>query len=183
MKASFLMLLLSSLSIKNGIAQGASFGIKGGMNLSSINMDEATYQPGYQVGGFAEMMISRKFGLQTEALYCNQNSKIGTESISLTYFSIPVLVRYNLNSFINIQAGPQYTMLLESSDPSESISGTVKNKDIGLVIGIGIDMPMGFNASLRFLNALNSSDAGIGDISSDAVQLSVGFALLDFRNK
>lgn len=177
-----LFLVLISLFNHKVSAQGASFGATGGMNLSSVNLDAATYMPGYQVGGFAKLMITKKFGLQTEALYTSQNSKMGNEQVSLKYFTVPVLVRYNLNSFLNLQVGPQYNMLLESIDPSESLNGQLKHKEISLAVGIGLDMPMGFSASLRFINALNKVNDATGDISSDAVQMSISFALLDFKN-
>ena len=164
-------------------AQGITVGLKGGVNLSSINVDNGRFRPGYQAGGFAELMVLPRLGLQTELLYTYQNSEINDNPYEFRYISIPILLRFNLNKNINLQVGPQYNMLLESKGTMDELAGTVDHQDLYLALGLGVDMPMGFNASLHFVNGFNDFSQGSGGITSNMVQLSIGFALLDFQKR
>ncbi len=176
-----ILLFCTCFHTENLFSQAISLGIKGGLNLSSLSIETATYQPGYQFGGFSKVMLSKKLGLQTEILFVNQNPRIDDQRVSISYIQIPILIRYNLNSFINLQAGPQYNMLLDTMDPSESMRGTLQNKDLCLALGIGFDLPLGLSTSIRFINDFGNVGDGTGDISSDVVQLSASFTLFDFR--
>ena len=182
MKRKFLIIIIlfSAFGLN---AQGISVGLKGGANLSSLNTDNGKFRPGYQAGGFAELMITPRVGLQTEILYAYQNSEIDMNRYEFRYISIPILFRFNLNKNINLQLGPQYNMLIESKGIMEDLSGTVSHEDLYLAMGIGVDMPMGFNASLRFINGLKDFNASAGHITSNMVQFSVGVTLLDFKKR
>lgn len=164
-------------------AQGITLGVAGGGNMSTLNLENAQYRLGYQAGGFAKLMVTRRMGLQTEILYSVQQADLMDQRITLDYVLIPVLLKINLNKFINLQLGPQYSMFVSSSGSFDALEGnSVKNKNISFALGVGLELPMGFSANLRFANAIDNSFSQIGEVTSDVVQLSVAFDLLSLKN-
>ncbi len=172
-----------SLGCYHSIGQGLSIGVTGGGNLSSLNVDHATFGPGYQAGGFAELMLLPRMGIQTEVLYTMQSSEVADQPYEFQYVNIPILLRFNLTKNINFQIGPQYNMLLESQNATEELGGIIDHENLYLVVGLGVDMPMGVNASLRFINGMSEFGDSTGEVTSNMVQLSIGLPILQFRKK
>lgn len=59
-------------------AQHASFGLKGGVNLSNIWVQDnksSDYITGFHAGGLAHIHLSRNWALQPELLYSTQGGK------------------------------------------------------------------------------------------------------------
>lgn len=107
-----------------------SIGIKGGANITKVDgrsfKDE--FQYGYHLGGFATVGLGGRFALQPEVLFNQYQTRTGTEfsniyqnatsgnqDIKLNYLSIPVLLNYKLGSFLSLQAGPQFGVLLDQN--------------------------------------------------------------------
>src|SRR6185436_4636551 len=104
----FLTMLISANS------QGFNIGAKAGLNLYTINSDDATNfetKTGLHLGLLGHLHLTRQYGLQLEALYSSQGANYsfaGTDNtVSLSYINIPVLFQYMFNYGFRLQAGPQ----------------------------------------------------------------------------
>ncbi|MEO5592773.1 MAG: porin family protein [Chitinophagaceae bacterium] len=108
---------------------GWHFGIKGDVNFSNINGNGMAngYTSGFQFGGFAEKILNSKWSIQPELLFTQNNSKKGadfltfyntegnvfaSDNIKLGYISVPIMFKYNMNKYLSILAGPQYSQML-----------------------------------------------------------------------
>jgi hypothetical protein len=111
-----------------------TFGVKGGMNISSLTdgSDDAYFnyerkaKIGFNAGVFANIPISDKFSIQPEILYNGLGSKIestiffdipearmdGKETLSLSYLSVPIMFQYNIIPDLYVEAGPEFGFLL-----------------------------------------------------------------------
>ncbi len=121
---------------------GASFGVKGGIDMVSAKTAgyTDTFDPlegtpqeglfvqtisvpgstisttGFFVGGFVEFGIAEKFMLQPGLNY-HTASKDG---FKLDFLSIPVLVKYEIAENFNVEAGPSLYYSLESEDDDKT---------------------------------------------------------------
>lgn len=146
--------------------QEVGFGLKGGLNLSSLNVDdpEASYdsKTGYHAGIFLRSRFE-KIAIQPELLLFTQNGEIknsafGTAQERFTYLSIPFMLKFYLVDGLNIQAGPQFGFLLDGErkydgflvSGSEDIKDHYKNSDVSLSFGGGYDFNFGLSVDLRY---------------------------------
>jgi len=107
------------------------FGIKGDVNLSNINGNgmPGSYTTGFQFGGFAEKAFNNKWSVQHELLFSQNNTRVdvtnflvyytppqgnvfAASNIKLGYISVPVMLKYNINKYFSVLAGPQYSQML-----------------------------------------------------------------------
>lgn len=169
--------------------QGISGGVKAGLNLANQTFSgngyttSPSFLPSIHAGGYVTVMFTEHFGLQPEVLYSAQGAKSGDEKYKLGYVTVPVLVRYNVNSLISFHAGPQFGVLASAKHTygsnDEDIKDQVKGSDLGVAMGMGIDLPMKLNFAVRFIKGLSD----INDTSSTVkqknynLQLSVGYRL------
>jgi len=113
-------------------AQEIKYGVKAGLNLSTLTGDVAYYdvksKAGFHVGGFVEFKITDKFSVQPELLYSAQGAKlryssvdefsstIDKQNIKLGYLNIPVMAKYYVIKGLSIEAGPQVGFLLSAKN-------------------------------------------------------------------
>jgi hypothetical protein len=185
---SFAILLFISSSV---FSQGFSLGIKGGANLGKISghafKDEFTL--GYHVGGFATINFG-KFGIQPEVLFNQTNVDTSSEfsdvyqfnhinNIKLNSLSIPIMLNYNLNKFITLQAGPQFGILLDQNKTLLQNGGDAfKSGNFALAGGVQLNL-LKFRVYGRFVGGLTNLD-NVGDKETwktQAIQLGVGIGL------
>jgi hypothetical protein len=131
-KKIFLGLLVFGSTI-TGFSQGkVTFGVKGGLNVSSLTGDYPSTEKtdskiGFHVGGTLELELTSKFSLLGEALISTQGNKKEvvtsvsktTQNISLTYLNIPVLVKYNILPKLSLEFGPQIGFAVSGKDKYE----------------------------------------------------------------
>jgi hypothetical protein len=127
MKSKIPLLLVLLLAAQASFAQ-FTIGVKGGANITKIDgrsfADEFAY--GYHLGGFAIIGLGGRIGIQPEVLFNQFQTRTGTEfnaiyqnalngssNVKLNYLSIPILLNYKLGSFLSLQAGPQFGVLLD----------------------------------------------------------------------
>ena len=127
MKSKIPLLLVLLIAAQASFAQ-FTLGVKGGANITKVNgrsfADEYTY--GYHLGGFAIIGLGGRIGIQPEVLFNQYQTRTGTEfrniyqnalsgnnNVKLNYLSIPILLNYKLGSFVSLQAGPQFGVLLD----------------------------------------------------------------------
>jgi hypothetical protein len=182
----FLLFISSSL-----FSQGLSFGIKGGATLGKMTgkafKDQFTL--GYHVGAFATVSFG-KFGIQPEVLLNQVNVDTASnfsqvyqfnnvDKIQLKGLLIPVLLNYDLNKIITLQAGPQFGVLIDNNKSFvQNGKDAFKSGNFSLVGGVQLHL-LKFRIYGRYvggltdLNNIESSDTW----KTSAIQLGVGIGL------
>jgi hypothetical protein len=124
---SLALLTIASTLTSLSFAQGFHIGAKAGANIFKIDgtamKDEFKF--GYNLGGFAELNFSEKWGIQPEVMWNQTNFRTannfneiypgGKSDVEgkLNYLSIPVLLSFSPAKIISFQAGPQFGILLD----------------------------------------------------------------------
>ena len=125
-----LFYLLHSTTVKS---QETTFGVKAGLNYSSIvgDLTEGIKFRFSGLGGvFIESKLSSKFALQTEVLYSSQGFQFSSDllaiennggtfdendfrtNVQLNYLAVPVLAKFALSGRSAVVFGPQFGFLL-----------------------------------------------------------------------
>lgn len=174
-----ILICFSALIIcSDSFAQETAFGLKGGLNLSTLNLDdpEATYdsRTGYHLGLFVRGKFGN-VGIQPELLLYTQNGDIessifGTAQERFTYLTIPIMIKFYPIAGFNLQVGPQFGFLLDGErkydsflgSGSEDIKEYYKDSDVVVSLGAGYDFPFGLGLDLRY----NLGVKDINDVSN-----------------
>lgn len=136
-----LLLALATASLLAGVASAQlmpSFGVKGGVNFSNVNLDDldSSSRTGFTGGLFANLTYPGMH-LQVEALYTTKGCKEGTLTgntkfdYSLHAIQIPVLAKFKLPIPAvapSIYAGPAIAFTVKS-EYEDSLGNTVDIKD------------------------------------------------------
>lgn len=191
MKKVILSLFAVTVFALVGNAQGFHVGAKAGANLGKIDgvRFKDGYKLGFHVGGFAEIDFSKNIGIQPELLFNQTNTKVTDETsdifkpgddIHLNYLSIPILLRINAGKLLTLNAGPQYSILLNNHRTTlENAGDAFKSGDFALALGAQINL----NA-LRIYGRYNIGLSDVGDVTSQSkwksqqLQLGIGLAIL-----
>ncbi|MES1225650.1 MAG: porin family protein, partial [Bacteroidota bacterium] len=120
----FIALLIGVFGVN---AQSLHLGLKAGANmnkLSGMPFDEK-FSFSYHAGAYAQIGLGKKFAIQPEVLFSqvtadtsdqfNDILKPGLSNIILKYLTIPLLLNYKAGPILDIQAGPQYGILLDQN--------------------------------------------------------------------
>lgn len=174
-KLAFFILFLSAAHLS--FSQTA-FGIKGGINLTNINVSDAqaTYnsRTGYHAGVFLRQKFDR-VAIQPELLLFTQKNTIDNYqglynvSQSFTYVSVPLMVKFYPIWGLNIQVGPQFGFLVDGERKTDSSLGSItediknyyKKSDISVSAGLGYDFNFGLGVDVRY-------NIGVQDINNAA---------------
>jgi len=154
-KFSFLLISILVFSFSHSQAQGFHIGRKIGTNISQItgrSFDQG-FQWGFSAGAFAELNFTSKWGIQPELLFNQTQTQtasnfndvyeegINSRNVSLNYLSIPVLLSWKIIPLLSIQAGPQFGILLNTSQNITTNGvNAVKNGDFSLVGGAQLNV-------------------------------------------
>ncbi len=185
-KSTLLVLLLSIPSFV--FAQGVGFGLKGGINfanqaITNINTESMT---GYHGGAYFVFAFSESWALQPEVLFSSQGSNLPDvdELNEFNYLSVPVLLRWKPLTFLSLEAGPQFSYLLDAKNEGESIKDEIKKTDLGLAAGFTLHTPIGFNGGVRYVWGFTN----IGNLENDIevknkmLQVFLGWTLFGAKN-
>jgi len=196
MKRKLFIPLLAALLVSQFTMAQFHFGFKGGANITKIDgvsfKDEFKY--GYHIGGFAEIGLGKKLGLQPEILFNQVSTTVDSNykhiyqnvfnsdqaSVKLSYLSIPLLLNYKLiRNFLSLQAGPQFGILINQQRTLLQNGGDAfKKGDFSMLAGAQIKISA-IRITGRYVIGLNN----INDIDnqdkwkSQGFQVSFGLAL------
>lgn len=112
------------------------FGIKGGMNVSSLSKDSSLSDQklkiGFNAGVFVDVPIGSQFSMQPELLYTQYGQKStynvpvpvtgGVEnhkfssSTHLDYVALPLMFQYNATPQFYLEAGPEFGLNVSAKD-------------------------------------------------------------------
>jgi hypothetical protein len=190
-----LLSLAAALLLTQALLAQFHIGAKAGANITKVDgksfKDEFRY--GYHLGGFMEIRMGNKFVLQPEVLWNQYATKLdsnfsnvyhdvfdGKANVKLNYLSIPILLNYRLiGSFLSLQAGPQFGILLDQNKTLLQNGGDAfKKGDFSMLGGVQLKLAA-FRLNARYAVGLNNiSDLPEDDKwKSQGFQVSVGIAL------
>ena len=174
-------------------AQGVRAGVKLGTNLNKISGQSFKdgFDLSYHFGGFVEVDLNRKWGVQPEllwsqtstkrtsfnTLYSNQiNPLNNNEKIKLDYLAIPVLLRYSVTSIFTLNVGPQFGILLNQDKTLlQNGESAFKSGDFSVVAGGQLNFKFlrvygRYNIGLQNINDIDNKDKW----TNQQVQLGLG---------
>ncbi|WP_343693843.1 porin family protein [Chitinophaga sp.] len=175
------------------------FGLKGGANLGKLDGKgyKDGFNLGYHLGGFAQVNLTKGFGVQGELIFSSTQTKTTSDfseiyntdnlsdngkKINLNYLSIPLLANFSLGSpRIKLQVGPQFSALVSNKNVFKGANDAFHGGDISGVAGLWIQLPI-VNISARyvvgFTDVKNVNDVtNTGNWKNQAIQLGVGVTL------
>lgn len=190
--SSILLLVFSGTAF----AQESQVGIKGGVNLSTLSVDDSNdknLKAGFHAGVFSKIALTESFAIQPELLYSMKGVKYnfddnvladGSAKFNLNYIEVPVKLVFNLSEDFELQFGPYVSYLLNANVDTDAevlgfwdISGNdeldrdnYNALDYGLSLGLGFDfnpLIIGFNYNLG-LNPVAKEDKLSRDILGEA---------------
>ena len=196
MKAKFFLPLLAALFMSSALMAQFHIGIKGGTNITKIDGQsfKDKFEYGYHIGGFAEIGLGEKFGIQSEVLFNQYSSTVDSNyhhvyedvfssdqgKVKLNYLSIPLMLNYKLiGNFLSLQAGPQFSILMKQ-DKSLLQNGAdaFKKGDFSMLGGVQLKLSAiritgRYAIGLNNINDIDNKD----DWKSQGFQVSLGLAL------
>lgn len=128
-------------------------GVKAGTNVSKIDGKsfKQEFRYNYLVGGFAEIGVGNRISINPEVLFGQSTSTLSDNykniydnvissdqtRAKLNYLSIPVLLNVKLAGPLHIEAGPQYSILMNSDKNFlENGQDAFKKGDFSLAAGV-----------------------------------------------
>jgi hypothetical protein len=193
------------MSTQTIFAQGPIFGVKGGLNYSTLAVDEAddeTSRWGYNLGVFARTAPQSPIGLQIELLYSTKGSTTTYSTLfglieqdvdfNLNYLELPVLASFRFGELVELQVGAYAAYLLSASISSSGDLGTSNDQldredfsamDFGIAGGVGFNLGPNTQLGVRYLHGMTNiadsdgADFVLGDSKNRCVQLYVGFGI------
>ncbi len=190
-------LFLSAAVVMSTMAFAQQFGLKGGMNVSSISKDgglsDTSSKIGFNAGVFMNAPLAQNFSIQPELLYNDLGSKVtygsndqNSYSTNLGYISLPVMFQYNATPQFYLEAGPQFSLLVNAdtklkdgnnnqitTDFTKTAKDDLNTFDFGVGLGAGYYFTPQFGLTARYV-------AGITKIGKDDTIL--GRGLSDSKN-
>lgn len=157
------------------------FGLRGGMNISNMSVDPQDLEDGGSLKSFAAgawwgLPLTRRFTLQAEALYSvkgDAESGDGyTASTQMSYIDVPVVAKIGfLHGALfqpSVFLGPEVSVNVSASSKLEGegnvidvdVKDQVRPLDLGLVVGGGVDFPVGgrtYGVELRYSRGLGNA--------------------------
>lgn len=191
---------LLALSVMTfGQAQFA-FGLKGGLNLSKLDINQGASnidnRTGFHGGAFALVKIT-KIGIQPEVLFSKQGSNFTVDAknyeANFDYINVPIMLKLYLAAGLNLQVGPQFGFLTTSElvTTAGSVKTTQdakslfnKKSDVAVAFGAGWDLPFGLTLDARYNIGLSdvefkpSSTASPINFKNKVIQISLGYKLI-----
>ncbi len=175
---------------------GFRLGVKAGANLNQISGQSfnSGYDLSYHLGGFAEIDVTKKWGVQPELIwsqskttrtagfnpiYQNILTPGADQQIKLDYILIPILLRYNVGKMVTLNAGPQFGILINQNN-NWLVNGqnAFKNGDFSMVFGGQLNLTAlriygRYNIGLNNINNIDNKEKW----TNQQIQLGVGIRL------
>ena len=175
------------------VAQNIHFGVKAGANFQKIQgipfKEKFTF--GYQAGAFAAIGFTSKIGIQPEILFSSVNADTATQfstvygfkkidKVKLNMLDIPILLNIKAAQFLTIQAGPQFSVLIDKNQNLLKNGETAfKQGNISAVAGLQFNLTKfkiygRYVAGLKNLNNVNNSN----EWRNRNIQVGIGFKII-----
>lgn len=160
------------------------FGIKAGMNVSSLSKNETLEDQGskigFNAGVFANIPVAESFSIQPEVLYSQYGDKYDyvvagnrySYANHLDYVTVPVMFQYNFIPNLYVEAGPEFGFMVSAKNKAKNEtnndvlaeSGNYKDNfntfNVGIGLGAGYYFTDNIGITARYV-------AGVTDIAKD----------------
>ena len=191
MKSILLILSIFSLTIAQAQNLQTHFGLKGGINISSLKVDggqDYDAKPGIHIGGLAHVHISRHIAIQPELLYSTQGGKDGNFKFKFDYINIPLLLQIMTGSGFRIETGPQLGFMVsgkqKDGDIEEDIKDELSTIDVSWAFGAGYLTSSGFGLDARFnLGLTNVNEDDFPEVKNRVFQVGVFYQFMHTQTR
>ncbi|MBD0331113.1 MAG: PorT family protein [Chitinophagaceae bacterium] len=181
---------------------GANFGIKAGLNIANLNIENSNYNDfttdsriGFHTGLLAHVHLTPEWALQPEVVYSQEGAKLkfnlsGQDvevKTKLDYINIPVAIQYMFHNGFRIEAVPQLGVMInskyEDDDGTEDdADDDFKSTNFSVGPGIGYLTYSGFGVGARYMFGISKIGEGSSDVRGNTFSLSL-FYMLNSRHK
>lgn len=138
-------LVLGAAIAMSSLSFAQQFGVKAGMNVSSLSKDASMSDEkskiGFNAGVFLNAPLAENFSIQPELMYSQMGNKatntttstIGattittkrTGSTDLDYITLPVMFQYKATPSFYLEAGPEFGLMVSGKNKGETTVTTV----------------------------------------------------------
>ncbi len=186
MKIISLIALLLSLSILVN-AQDTHFGLKAGLNISSLDVKNGVdwdAKAGFHFGGLAHLHFTPHFAIQPEIVYSEQGGKDGSDKWKINYLNIPVLFQFMTGTGLRLQTGPQLGFAVSSKIKSGNVEydnkDAVNTVDFSWGFGASYVDPIGFGIDARYnLGITNIYEPEVPEIRNRVFQVGLFYQFMN----
>ena len=199
MKKFFTLVVLLATMTVAAQAQ-VKFGVKGGLNLTSMKLSKDVVDKSNQAGFFIGPTVKFTLpvvglGIDAAALYDQRSAKVADETLKQQSIQIPVNLRYGIGlgstASIYIFAGPQFGFAIGDKSKNivdNALEWRLKDSNLSANVGLGLmlldhlqvsanyNIALGTTGEVDVNNALSTTwDTAIGKAKANAWQLSVAY--------
>ena len=157
-----LLISMAIMPLQAQEAKSMQFGVKGGLNLSSLNSSDGSTSDmllGFNLGVFNKFPVTSFLAIQPEFYVTTKGSSVtynnllvdGTARFNLTYLEIPLLCVVNVTKLLNVQFGPYVAYMIDGKVTNvanvnlfnfeQNINVNDYNRiDAGVVLGAGLEV-------------------------------------------
>lgn len=184
---------LLSLSLFSS-AQNTHFGLKGGLNLSTLDADQGPdydWKAGFHLGGLAHIHIIPHFNIQPGLVYSQQGAKDknnGDAKFKLGYLNLPVLLQYMTGTGFRLQTGPQLGIALsakvKSGDVEYDVDDAVNDLDFSWLFGASYLSPGGLGIDARYNHGITNilEDNDVPELRNRVIQIGLFYQFMHLTN-
>ena len=199
MKKFFTLVVLLATMTVAAQAQ-VKFGVKGGLNLTSMKLSKDVVDKSNQAGFFIGPTVKFTLpvvglGIDAAALYDQRSAKVADETLKQQSIQIPVNLRYGIGlgstASIYIFAGPQFGFAIGDKSKNivdNALEWRLKDSNLSANVGLGLmlldhlqisanyNIALGTTGEVDVNKALGTTwDTAIGKAKANAWQLSVAY--------
>ncbi len=193
-----LVVLLATITVA---AQAqVKFGVKGGLNLTSMKLDKSAVDKSNQAGFFIGPTVNFTLpvvglGIDASALYDQRSAKVLDETLKQQSIQIPINLRYGFGlgntASVYIFAGPQFGFAIGDKVTelaNDAADWRLKDSNLSANVGLGLmllnhlqisanyNIALGTTGEVDVNNAVNTAwNTAIGKAKANAWQLSVAY--------
>ncbi len=188
MKKIFIILICSvaSYSASAQILPKFQFGIKGGVNLTSLSKTGtfATDNRAGYLGGVWARIGALGFNVQPEAYVTSKNVVVDGNSAKFTSIDVPVLFGGKVGALgfgARFYTGPLFSFAINKEQNFSSAAANAtrlnyKDQNFAWTLGAGLDIQK-ISVDLRYEKGLSSQSYGAGSTKINLFNLSLGYRL------
>jgi opacity protein-like surface antigen len=151
------------------------FGLKAGLNVSNLSNMDMKSRAGFYGGVFVNIPVAKDFSVQPEVLYSAVGAKEkggSNAKLELEYISVPVMFQYKALPNFYVEAGPQFSFLmdarLKNNVGSLHLKDATRGFDFGIGLGAGYDFTKNIGVNVRYT-------AGLSDIVNKSHRYLYGY--------
>lgn len=159
---SVFLISLTCMHVQAQETKSMQFGVKGGLNLSSLNSSDGSKSDmllGFNLGVFDKLQVTSLIAIQPEFYVTTKGSSVtydnlfanGTAKFNLTYLEIPLLCVVNVTKLLDVQFGPYVAYMVDGKvtnvanvtlfNYEQNINTNDYNRiDAGIVLGAALEV-------------------------------------------